>query len=288
MIQTSTKPGSKQVLDATGRIKKAMSWNQSSSPRLGLVLGSGLGEFASSLSERRDLPFSAIPHFPQSTVDGHSGNLVVGRTGDTPIACLQGRIHYYEGHTIKAVTFPVRVLAELGIRYLVVTNAAGGINPRFRAGDLMLIRDHISSFVPNPLIGPNDNDLGPRFPDMSEPYPLRLRRLARRCAGRLRINVKEGVYAAVTGPSYESPAEIRMLKRLGADAVGMSTVPEIIVARLMGLECLGISIITNLAAGISKKRLSHEEVLKVGDQVRPRLIKLLALILQEIAKLKPT
>lgn len=186
---------------------------------------------------------------------------------------------------MKAVTFPVRVLGAMGIQRLIVTNAAGGINPRFKLGDLMLIGDHISSFLPNPLIGPNDNVFGPRFPDMTETYSLRLRRVAKRCALRLKIPLRAGTYIGVTGPSYESPAEIQMLKRAGADAVGMSTVPEVIVARHMGLECLGISNITNLAAGMSKRPLSHQEVLEAGERVRPKLMKLLTSICQEIAKL---
>jgi purine-nucleoside phosphorylase len=254
-------------------------------PLVAVILGSGLGEFAESLRTPVKVPFSAIPHFPRSSVEGHSGNVVFGKLGQTPILCLQGRVHYYEGHDMTAVTFPVRVLGLMGIRRLIVTNAAGGIHPRFRPGDLMLIRDHISSFIPNPLIGPNDDDLGPRFPDMSEAYSLRLRRMARRCAIRLKLPLREGVYVSVTGPSYESPAEIRMLKQAGADAVGMSTVPEVIVARHMGLECLGISSITNAAAGISKKPLSHMEVLEAGERVKPRLIKLLSSICSEIARL---
>jgi purine-nucleoside phosphorylase len=254
-------------------------------PRLALILGSGFGAFAESLSSPVRVPYSTIPHFPKSSVAGHSGNVVFGKLGKTPILCLQGRIHYYEGHDMTTVTFPVRVLGLMGIRRLILTNAAGGIHARFRPGDLMLIRDHISSFVPNPLIGPNDERFGPRFPDMSEAYSLRLRRMARRCAARLKLRLREGVYVSVTGPSYESPAEVRMLKQAGADAVGMSTVPEVIVARHMGLECLGISSITNAAAGISKKPLSHLEVLEAGERVKPRLIKLLSSICSEMARL---
>jgi len=186
---------------------------------------------------------------------------------------------------MTAVTFPVRVLGLIGIRRLIVTNAAGGIHARLRPGNLMLIRDHISLFVPNPLIGPNDEQFGPRFPDMSEAYSLRLRRIARLCAVRLKLQLREGIYVSLPGPSYESPAEIRMLKQAGADAVGMSTVPEVIVARHMGLECLGISSITNAAAGIARKPLSHLEVLEAGERVRTRFIKLLISICNEIAKL---
>jgi purine-nucleoside phosphorylase len=254
-------------------------------PRLALILGSGFGAFAESLSTPVRVPYSTIPHFPRSSVAGHSGNVVFGKLGKTPILCLQGRAHYYEGHDMTAVTFPVRVLGLMGIRRLIVTNAAGGIHARLRPGNLMLIRDHISLFVPNPLIGPNDEQFGPRFPDMSEAYSLRLRRIARLCAVRLKLQLREGIYVSLPGPSYESPAEIRMLKQAGADAVGMSTVPEVIVARHMGLECLGISSITNAAAGIARKPLSHLEVLEAGERVRTRFIKLLISICNEIAKL---
>lgn len=273
------------VLAAVDYLRTHFDWGAGDEPRSALILGSGLGEFAESLAETRRVPFSSIPHFPRSSVEGHSGHVVLGLAGQTPLLCLQGRVHYYEGHDMKAVTLPVRVLGVLGIRRLIVTNAAGGISPRLKPGDLMLICDHISSFVPNPLIGPNHDEFGPRFPDMSEVYSQRLRRLARRCAGRMRVSLKEGVYVSVTGPSYESPAEIQMLKRAGADAVGMSTVPEVIVARHMGMECLGISNITNLAAGISKRPLSHQEVLNAGERARPKLMRLLTAVCGEMSKL---
>src|SRR5262245_21935636 len=241
------------VTKAVNFLGRSLLARDSEKARLAIVLGSGLGEFADTLNERTAIPFSAVPHFPLSSVAGHSGNVVLGRLGAAWVLCLQGRVHYYEGHDMKAVTFPMRVLGRLGIRRAIVTNAAGGINPRFRPGDLMLIRDHISLFCPNPLIGPNESSFGLRFPDMSATYSEPLRALARKCARRLKFTVKEGVYVSVTGPSYESPAEIAMLKRLGADAVGMSTVPEVVVARHMGIDCLGISSITNAAAGISKR-----------------------------------
>jgi len=263
------------VTKAADFLTKALSAKAFERPSLAVILGSGLGEFADGLSSRQAIPFSAVPHFPLSSVAGHSGNVVLGRIGSAPVLCLQGRVHYYEGHDMRAVTFPIRVFARLGIRRLIVTNASGGINPRFRPGDLMLIRDHISLFCPNPLIGPNEASLGPRFPDMSAAYSEPLRQLARSCARGLKFSLGEGVYASVTGPSYESPAEIRMLKRLGADAVGMSTVPEVIVARHMGVECLGISHITNAAAGIAKRPLSHAEVLEAGERIKPRLMALI-------------
>jgi len=240
-----------------------------------IVLGSGLGGFAEVLEDQKEISFSSIPHFPVSGISGHAGTLIQGRLGKCPVLCLKGRVHYYEGHDLSRVTFAVRVLGTLGIKRLFLTNAAGGISSVLRPGDLMLIEDHISSFFPNPLIGKNLDRFGPRFPDMSAAYSPFLRKLAIRCARKLHVPLRKGIYAAVTGPSYETPAEIRMLKRLGADAVGMSTVPEVIVARHLGIECLGISIITNLAAGISKKSLSHAEVLEVGDKVKPRLTQLL-------------
>jgi purine-nucleoside phosphorylase len=273
------------VIRAADFLSKGLLASASEQPHLALILGSGLGEFADTLNERRAVPFSAVPHFPLSSVAGHPGNVMLGRIAGTWVLCLQGRVHHYEGHDLKAVTFPIRVLGRLGVRRLIVTNAAGGINPRFQPGDLMLIRDHISLFCPNPLIGPNDAGLGPRFPDMSAAYSELLRQLARNCALRLKFTLRQGVYVSVTGPSYESPAEIAMLKRLGADAVGMSTVPEVIVARHMGIECLGVSNITNVAAGISKRPLSHAEVLEAGERVKPRLIALIKAICEKISKL---
>jgi len=281
----SPNPYLQAVIRATDFLSKGLSVKASEQPRVAVILGSGLGEFAETLHEREAIPFSAVPHFPSASVAGHSGNVVLGRIGKAWVLCLQGRVHYYEGHDMKAVTFPIRVLGRLGVRRLIVTNAAGGINPRFRPGDLMLIRDHISSFCPNPLIGPNEASLGLRFPDMSAAYSEPLRQVAQGCARRLKLTLKEGVYVSVTGPSYESPAEIAMLKRLGADAVGMSTVPEVIVARHMGIECLGISSITNAAAGISKRPLSHAEVLEAGQRVKPRLLGLVSATCERISKL---
>jgi purine-nucleoside phosphorylase len=282
---SSPTPYLQAVIRAADFLTKGLLAKARVQPHVAVILGSGLGEFAETLSERETIPFSAVPHFPSSSVAGHSGNVVLGRIGRGSVLCLQGRVHYYEGHDMKAVTFPIRVLGRLGIRRLIVTNAAGGINPRFRPGDLMLIRDQISLFCPNPLIGPNEATLGPRFPDMSAAYSESLRQLARSCARRLKFTLKEGVYVSLTGPSYESPAEIAMLKRLGADAVGMSTVPEVIVARHMGIECLGISNITNAAAGISKRPLSHTEVLEAGQRIKPRLLGLIRATCESISKL---
>lgn len=236
-------------------------------PRLGLVLGSGLGAFGDELVDACAIPYGQIPHFPVSTAVGHSGRLVVGRCGSVPVAVMQGRVHFYEGYTLKEVTFPIRVLGRLGVCVLVLTNAAGGINRKLRARGLLLIRDHLNLQGSNPLIGPNEEQLGPRFPDMTEAYSKKLIAIARKEARKLRLRLFEGVYAAVHGPSYETPAEIRALARLGADVVGMSTVPEVIVANHMGLAVLGISCVTNMAAGISKQKISHEEVLEAGERV---------------------
>lgn len=271
---------------AAEHLKKIFRWAEPQKPRLAVILGSGLGDFAETLQASKRIPFSAIPHLPLSSVTGHSGHLIFGRSGETWLICLQGRAHFYEGYEMSAVTFPVRVLGALGVKRLIVTNAAGSINRRFRPGDLLLLSDHISSFIPNPLVGPNLEGLGPRFPDMSECYSLRLRQVAQRCAQKLKFTLREGVYVSLTGPSYESPAEIQMLRKLGADAVGMSTVPEVIVARHMGMECLGLSLITNLAAGISQVPLSHQEVLEAGKRMKPKLVKFLVLLNQEISKLE--
>ena len=274
------------IAAASQLLIRALKISDSKRPRLGIILGSGLGDFAETLTNSRRIPFSSLPDFPASTIEGHSGNFVLGELKETPIICVQGRIHYYEGHAMSVVTHPVRLLAGLGIKYLVLTNAAGGINRRLKPGDLMVVRDHISLFVPNPLIGPNDEKLGPRFPDMSQAYSPRLIRMAKGCARRLNLTLREGIYVSVPGPSYESPAEIRMLQRAGADAVGMSTVPEVLVARHLGLECLGISLIANLAAGLAKKVLSHRDVLAAGQRARPRFMELLTLLSHQILTLE--
>lgn len=236
-------------------------------PRIGLVLGSGLGAFADGLEDATAIPYQQIPHFPVSTAVGHAGRLVVGQCAKIPVAVMQGRVHFYEGYSLREVTFPIRVLGALGIRALVFTNAAGGINRKLRARGLLLIRDHLNFQGSNPLLGANDERFGPRFPDMTEAYSKRFRTTAKQVARKLRLRLFEGVYAALHGPSYETPAEIRALARLGADVVGMSTVPEVIVANHMGIEVLGISCVTNMAAGISKKKINHDEVLEAGERV---------------------
>lgn len=255
-------------------------------PTIAVVLGSGLGSFAEQVADREIIPFSTIPNFPQSTVEGHSGNLVLGRSGNIEVAVMQGRVHYYEGYTMKEVTFPTKVLAQFGVKQLILTNAAGGINKKFKQGRLMIIEDHLNLQSTNPLLGPNESRFGPRFFDMSEAYDKTMRSVALAAARKLKLPVHRGVYAGLTGPSYESPAEIRMLRRLGADAVGMSTVPEVIVANHMGVKCLGISCITNMAAGVLKQKINHEEVMLTGERVKGNFIRLLQAIIPQLAKLE--
>ena len=244
-------------------------------PAVGLILGSGLGAYADTFRKRVVIPFQELPHFPKSRVVGHSGNLVLGEVDGVPVAALQGRVHYYQGCSITDVAFPARVLGCLGIRELVVTNAAGGVNTAFKPGDLMLISDHINLMGTNPLIGENIDAMGPRFPDMSEAYSRPLREIALRVGKEKGIPLRQGVYIALAGPSYETPAEIRMCRVLGADAVGMSTVPEVIVLAHMGIQVLGISCITNMAAGILPQKLTHQEVLETTERVKEQFIALL-------------
>jgi purine-nucleoside phosphorylase len=246
-------------------------------PKVGVVLGSGLGAVASSVTESIIVSYRDIPHFPQSTVEGHSGRVVAGRMGGTPVIVLQGRVHFYEGYTPAQVTFPMRVLGALGIEAVILTNAAGGIDESYELGQLVALTDHINMMGWNPLVGPNEprfakkKNAGLRFFDMTEAYSARLRELARQAAHDEGIGIGEGVYIAVSGPSFETPAEIRAFKALGATLVGMSTVPETIVARHMGIEVLGISCVTNKAAGLNARPLSHEEVFETGRLVERRL-----------------
>jgi purine-nucleoside phosphorylase len=252
---------------------------------VGVILGSGLGEFADGLSEKVVIPYSDLPHFPSSSVVGHAGRLVLGKIGGEPVVAMQGRVHFYEGFSPVQVAFPSRVLCSLGVRALVVTNAAGGVNFGFKPGDLMMITDHLNLSGYNPLVGHNDERLGPRFPDMSAAYAPRLRKLLKETAAQRNIALKEGVYASVSGPSYETPAEIRMLRTMGADAVGMSTVPEVIAAAHMGVPVAGVSCITNLAAGIGDKPLSHQEVAETADRVKDVFGSLLSAFLPAAARL---
>ncbi|MBP1999481.1 purine-nucleoside phosphorylase [Paenibacillus shirakamiensis] len=251
-------------------------------PEVGLILGSGLGVLADHIENPITIDYSDIPHFPKSTVEGHAGELILGTVGGRQVVLMKGRFHMYEGYGPEITAFPVRVMKELGVSKLLVTNAAGGINTSFRPGDLMLISDHLNLTGTSPLIGANDNNLGPRFPDMSEAYSRRLRSLARDVAGELNITLQEGVYAGLLGPAYETPAEIVMLRTIGADAVGMSTVSEVIVARHTGIEVIGISCISNMASGILDQPLSHSEVMETTELVRE---KFLGLVLTLIPKL---
>jgi purine-nucleoside phosphorylase len=244
-------------------------------PDVAIVLGSGLGSFAHSLADATVVPYTTIPHWPASKIVGHAGELVAGTIGGRRVLALSGRAHVYEGHAMAVATFATRVLGLLGVKSLVLTNAAGGINTSFAQGALMLIRDHINLMGTNPLVGPNDERFGPRFPDMTEAYSPRLRQAARDAAAAAGIRLEEGVYVAVIGPSYETPAEIRAFRVMGADAVGMSTVPETIVARHMGMEVAGISCITNMAAGVLNEPLVHDEVMATAARVRDQFIALL-------------
>jgi purine-nucleoside phosphorylase len=253
-------------------------------PQIGLVLGSGLGAFARSMDKATVIPYAQIPHFPVSTAIGHSGELVIGQSQGVPVAVMAGRVHLYEGYTPEQVVFPVRVLARMGIKVLILTNAAGSVNVNYKPGELMIISDHINFMGSNPLVGPNEDALGLRFFDMSEAYDPALGVLAEKACAKVGMTVRRGVYLAVTGPSYETPAEIRMARAMGADAVGMSTVPEVIAARHMGVRVLGISCITNMAAGVLKKKLDHREVLDTAEKVREGLIDVLNSLIQEAAK----
>jgi purine-nucleoside phosphorylase len=248
-------------------------------PEVAVVLGSGLGAFADGLQDARSFAYKDIPHWPASTVVGHAGRLVVGTAGGKRVAVLAGRAHFYEGHDLRTVTFATRVVGRLGVRALLLTNAAGGVNLAFSQGGLMVIDDHINLLGSNPLVGPNEDRFGVRFPDMSEVYSKRLRAIADAAAAATGVPVSHGVYVALHGPSFETPAEIRYLRTIGADAVGMSTVPEAIVARHMGLEVLGISCITNMAAGVLPQPLDHGEVMETGARVAGQFIALLEGIL---------
>ncbi|MBO0859805.1 MAG: purine-nucleoside phosphorylase [Chloracidobacterium sp.] len=249
-----------------------------------VVLGSGLGAFAETLEDKIVIPYEDIPDFERSTVEGHSGRLIVGNLSSTAIgvAVMQGRFHYYEGYSLEEVTLPIRAFGAMGLKKLALTNAAGGVNPLFKPGDFMLISDHINLMMISPLRGKHDNRLGERFPDMTEVYSREYRRIARESASEIGLDLREGVYLALQGPNYETPAEIRMMRALGADAVGMSTVPEAIVAKQMGMTTLGISLITNAAAGIEEGPINHSEVMEIGQRVSKEFSELLTRIIARI------
>ena len=267
------------------RIKESAEYIKSkinNTPEIGLILGSGLGVLGDEIENPVIIKYDEIPNFPVSTVEGHSGQLVIGNLEGKFVIAMQGRFHFYEGYSMETVTFPVRVMKELGIETVIVTNAAGGANKDFKPGDLMIIKDHINLSGNHPLIGPNDNRLGVRFPDMSTAYTPKYRELAKQCAKDLGIQVQEGVYTFFSGPTYETPAEIRFAQTIGSDAVGMSTVPEVIVARHSGLDVVGISCITNMAAGILDQPLNHEEVIETTQKVKSEFLSLVKSIVNKL------
>jgi len=267
-----------QVDQAAGEVRK----RAGAVPGVAVVLGSGLGDFANRLAGATTIPYGDLPHWPASKVIGHEGKLVIGTLGDRRVAALSGRAHFYEGHDMRTVTFATRVIGRLGVKTLILTNAAGGVNVTLTPGTLMVMDDHINLMGTNPLVGPNEEAFGARFPDMSEVYSTRLRGIADEVARGQGLPIGHGVYAALHGPSYETPAEIRFLRAIGADAVGMSTAPEAIVARHMGVEVLGISCITNAAAGVLPEPLNHDEVMEVARRVRGAFASLLEGIIARV------
>ena len=273
--------GFEQVQEAAAYVRERIG----EEPRIGIILGSGLGGIAEVIEDKHVIPYGDIPHFVCSTAPGHKGQFVAGRFGGKPVICMQGRLHFYEGHALSDIIFPVRVMKLLGVRSLIITNAAGGVNTDFQVGDLMLIEDHINFMGTNPLIGPNDAEFGPRFCDMSYTYTPSLRRAAEEAAEKLGISLRRGVYLGCTGPSYETPAEIRAFRTLGADAVGMSTVPEVIAASHCGLKVLAFSLITNMAAGVLDQPLSEEEVIEIGNRRGAELQRLITQIVMDCGEL---
>lgn len=269
-----------KLMNCYEQVEKKISFK----PELALVLGSGLGDFCDTLDIKETLDYAEIDGFPKSTVAGHKGRFVFGYCGKAPIVCMQGRVHYYEGYSVTDVVLPTRLMKLMGAKTLFLTNAAGGINPTFKAGDFMQICDHIIYNVPSPLIGANIDELGVRFPDMSEVYSKRLRKLVEEAAAEVNVPLKSGVYIQTSGPNYETPAEIRAFGRMGADAVGMSTAVEAVAARHCGMEVLGISCISNLAAGISPEKLSHKEVQETADKAAPMFRKLVTKAIEKISE----
>jgi purine-nucleoside phosphorylase len=276
------RPASTSLYERAEHAARTIRARLSIEPRIAVVLGSGLGGFADDFDEAVSIPYQEIPGFQRSTAEGHAGRLVAGKVDSVPVLAMQGRVHYYEGYSLEEVTFPVRTFKLLGIKTLVLTNAAGGINVQLTQGALMVISDHLNLMGANPLRGPNDDRFGPRFPDMSAVYSPALQELVVEEAKAIGVEVRRGIYGGLSGPSYETPAEIHLLRALGADAVGMSTVPEAIVARQMDLEVLGISCITNMAAGISDEPINHAEVMATGDRVRDTFTQLLGRVISRI------
>jgi purine-nucleoside phosphorylase len=273
------------VLEKLDETVAAVRAKVKSTPAIGVVLGSGLGGFADTLTNLVKLPYAELPHLPQSRVPGHSGNLCFGDVGGVPIVCMQGRVHYYEGHSIESCVHGARTMARLGVKSMLLTNAAGGVEASWSAGDLMIVTDHLNLMGTSPLLGPNHDALGARFPDMTEAYDVTLRETLNAVGAAAGISLRAGVYAALTGPSYETPAEVRMVRGLGAQAVGMSTVPEVIALRHMGVKVAALSCITNLAAGITKATLNHAEVEEVAKQRRGALVTLISGWIAAVSKL---
>ena len=278
----SAEPVSSSLYDRAEKAARMIRGRTQTESSVAIVLGSGLGAFADELSAATAIPYSEIPGFARATVEGHAGRLVVGKIGESAVAAMQGRFHFYEGYSLEEVTFPIRVLKLLGVKTLILTNASGALNVEFTPGSLMVITDHINLLGMNPLIGPNDERFGPRFPDLSSVYAPALQDIVVQEARAVGIQMFRGVYAALTGPSYETPAEIHMVRALGADAVGMSTVPEAIVARHMGMKVVGISCITNLAAGVSDTPVDHSQVMATGEQVREQFSELLRRVIPKL------
>jgi purine-nucleoside phosphorylase len=282
-MPAKTKPTSGEFEQATRAAKFILSKSELR-PKIALVLGSGLGAFADDFESATRIPYKKIPHFPQSTAIGHAGQLVIGRVGDIPVVGMQGRVHLYEGYNAKQVAFPIRAFHRAGIKAVIVTNAAGGINLSYSQGALVTLRDHINHQIANPLIGPNDDRFGPRFPDMTHAYDAEFRRFVAEEGRRLKLNLHEGVYLALQGPNYETPAEIHAFRALGADLVGMSTVPEVLAARHSNIRVLGISCVTNMAAGVTGETLTAEEVFETAARVKSDFIALLKAVIPRIAQ----
>ena len=282
----SSEARTQQAADEFSRVEQAAQFVLSKTrlrPRIAVVLGSGLGAFGDELREPTRVPYQEIPFFPRSTAAGHAGQLVIGKSGEVPVVAMQGRVHLYEGYSARDVAFPIRVLARMGVQSAILTNAAGGINLEYKQGALVVINDHINLQGHNPLVAENDERFGPRFPDMTRAYHKPYLEIALAEAKRLNLDPRQGVYAALLGPSYETPAEIRYLRAIGADLVGMSTVAETIAARQMGVRVLAISCVTNMAAGILDKPLDHREVLETGERVKGQFIALLRAVIPRIA-----
>ena len=282
VTQTNSKPGIEFV--RADRAANFILRKTKLRPRIALVLGSGLGDFADTFASAVKIPYAKIPNYPQSTAIGHAGRLVIGNVGDIPVAGMQGRVHLYEGYSAREVTFPIRVFARMGIKAVILTNAAGGINRNYSQGCLVTIRDHVNLQGVNPLIGPNDERFGLRFPDMTQAYDREFQRFVTEEAKKLGQNIHNGVYLAVQGPSYETPAEIYSFRTIGADLVGMSTVPEVIAARHSGIRVLGISCVTNMAAGTTDAPLNQDEVLDIAARIKPQFISLLRAVIPRISE----